>query len=309
MENLMRNVLEKIKRKEISSADSAAAHAAGALIMLARRSRARSVGEFVREVENFCNALLEARPASAAIRNYVKFLHRETLREGGSLEEVKAGVEDASRRFIVGMEDARRRIAVIGARRIRDGSVVLTHGFGRTVYAVLTEAARSGKHVEVYVTEARPKLEGRRMARLLSGVGIPTTLIVDSAARAFMADVDVALVGAEAIAANGAVVSKIGTSVIAALAHEARVRVMVAAGTHKFSSETIIGRLIEMEEGGVEDVLPSGEAGGMGRVRVRNPLYDATPPDYIDVIVTEEGVIPPQGVYMMLAQGVGWHGA
>jgi len=47
----------------------------------------------------------------------------------------------------------------------------------------------------------------------------------------------------------------------------------------------------------------------MGRVRVRNPLYDATPPDYIDVIVTEEGVIPPQGVYMMLAQGVGWHGA
>lgn len=131
-------------------------------------------------------------------------------------------------------------------------------------------------------------------------MGVSTTLIVDSAARFHMKQVTRVLIGSEAVAANGAVVNKIGTSLLALAANEARVRVFVIAPTQKFSFETIHGELIEIPTLDPSLFVPKdlAEIGVKGYA----PLFDVTPPEYIDAIATERGFIAPQAVPFLLRE-------
>ena len=105
---------------------------------------------------------------------------------------------------------------------------------------------------------------------------------------------------------NGAVVNKIGTAQIAHAAHEARTNVIVAAETYKFAPRTILGELIEIEERDPAEVLPREVAEELPFVRVRNPAFDVTPAEYIDLIVTEQGAIPPGLAYTVIRDYLGW---
>lgn len=125
--------------------------------------------------------------------------------------------------------------------------------------------------------------------------------MVDSAVRFFMKNIDKVFVGAEAIASNGAVVSKIGTSLISLIAHEARKRVFTVAPSLKFSYETIYGELMKVPEGGVELILEPGRDEELPEgFTARIPLYDVTPSEYIDAIATEHGLIAPQAIPLLL---------
>jgi ribose 1,5-bisphosphate isomerase len=120
-----------------------------------------------------------------------------------------------------------------------------------------------------------------------------------------MNKIDKVLVGADAITANGALVNKIGTSLIALAAHESRSRVFVAAETYKFSPETMIGELIEIEERDTSEVIAQSEMGRLKNVTVRNPSFDVTPAEYLDLIITERGIIPPQAAILMIQEQYG----
>ncbi len=137
-------------------------------------------------------------------------------------------------------------------------------------------------------------------------MGIDVTLIVDSAVRYFINDVDCVVVGADTITANGALINKIGTSQIALAAKEARVPFMVAAETYKFSPKTLFGELVVIEERDASEVAPE-ELLKLG-VKVRNPAFDVTPRDYIDVIITEIGAIPPEMAYIVITERLGYAG-
>jgi len=293
-------VVNDIKRKIIASADETAIAAAEALYFLAEKCEAENRENFMKVFVKTCNMFSNARKTSASLQNCVRYIFLRANRayeEGLDLKDLRDTIKKASKSFVKKIREAKERIGEIGAERILDGDVILTHGFSTTVQSIIRCAIESGKNIEVYVTEARPMFEGRIMAKLLASLGIKTTLIVDGAARVFMNDINKVLVGAEAIAVNGAVVNKIGTSTIAVLAYEARTRLLFAAGTYKLCPETLIGGLIEIEEGSSTQVLDSEALEG---VEIRNPLYDITPPDYIDAIITERGVIPPQGAYFLL---------
>jgi len=110
-------------------------------------------------------------------------------------------------------------------------------------------------------------------------------------------------VGADTICSNGALINKIGTSQVALAAHEKRVPFMVCAETFKFSPRTIYGELVKIEERDVTEILKPGEV--PGSVKIFNPVFDATPPDYIDSIVTEVGVIPPFAAYEIIVKELG----
>lgn len=114
------------------------------------------------------------------------------------------------------------------------------------------------------------------------------------------------MVGADAVTVNGAVVNKIGTSQVAHTAVEARVNVLVAAETYKFAPRTVIGELIQIEERPGNEVLPDAIAKTLPNVTVRNPAFDITPAEYIDLIVTEQGAIPPQMAYVIIREYLGW---
>jgi ribose 1,5-bisphosphate isomerase len=118
-----------------------------------------------------------------------------------------------------------------------------------------------------------------------------------------MKDIDLVYVGADTIASNGAVINKIGTSQIALIAHEARVPFIVCAETFKFSPKTVYGELVEIEERDPGEIVKEGEI--PKSVRIRNPVFDATPADYIDSIVTEVGVISPYAAYDIIVKELG----
>jgi ribose 1,5-bisphosphate isomerase len=228
------------------------------------------------------------------------------LKVAKDLEEARNRVIRAADRFIRSSRGAVERIGEIGAHHIGDGETILTHCNSEAALSCILAAARQGKDFEVFVTEVRPGNQGLLTLRVLSDAGIPAHYIVDSAVRHFMNRIDRVFVGADAVAVNGAVVNKIGTSQVALAAHEARAPFIVAAETYKFAPRTTLGELVEIEERGGEEILPRAEAAGLPGVTVHNPVFDVTPAAYIDLIVTEEGAIPPSLAYIIIREFLGW---
>jgi len=309
LSKIIEKTAEDIKNMRIRGAGRIARAAVSCLKVVAERYDAKSVDDFVLKLDQVSRILLNTRPTAVSLSNGIRYVMFRVLRaknKVSDVEELRKLTIDAASRFIENSMKAIRMIAEIGSKRIEDGDCILTHCHSTAVVEIIKRAWNEGKKVKVYSTETRPRFQGRITASLLGEVGIPVTLIIDSAARFVMNEVDVVLVGADAIAANGAVVNKIGTSLIALAAKEARTRVYVAAETYKFSPETLLGQLIRIEQRSPYEVIPEEELSKMKNVSVLNPAFDVTPPEYIDIIITEKGVIPPQAAAWILKEEFGW---
>ncbi len=246
---------DKIKSMEIRGAGRIARAAAEAL-----RDHALSVGDlslavFEQEMERAAATLIATRPTAVSLPNAVHIV-MAGIDDAKTVEEAKAGVISRADAFISSSQHAVERIARIGARHIRDGDVILTHCNSEAALSCIIEAHREGKEISVYATEVRPRNQGLVTIRTLNDAGIKTMFIVDSAVRSVINDVDLVMVGADAVTVNGAVVNKIGTAQVAHAAHEARVNVVVAAETYKFAPRTLLGELIRIEERPGNEVLP-----------------------------------------------------
>jgi ribose 1,5-bisphosphate isomerase len=296
---------EKIKKMEIRGAGRIARAAVGALADYARDLDTADPETFKREMERAATTLTATRPTAVSLPNAIRYVMR-ALDSCESVPEARGALLSRAAEFIDHSEHAIERIAEIGARHISDGDVLLTHCNSEAALGCILEAHRQGKEIEVYATEVRPRNQGLITIRTLNDAGIRTNYIIDSAVRYFINDVDLVIVGADAIAVNGAVVNKIGTAQIAHAANEARTNVVVAAETYKFAPRTILGELIEIEERDPAEVLPPEEAERLPFVRVRNPAFDVTPAEYIDLIITEQGAIPPELAYTVIKDYLGW---
>ncbi len=265
---------------------------------------AGSIDELRKKLASFAADVIKARPTSALMLNTFRdILMALTNLEGVEPAEARRLLAEKVESWIARARESVEKLAEIGARRIPDETRILTHSYSYSVVRTLEKCVAQGKRIEVVVTESRPTGEGLATAETLSSKGIPVTLIVDSAARFIMKDVDLVLMGAEAIAANGAVVNKVGSSLIALAAHEARRRVFIAAGTYKFSVETVFGELVEIPSLPPRAVLSPEEAEKLGDdYKAWFPLMDVTPPEYIDAIITEMGMVAPEAVPLVLRE-------
>ncbi len=193
-------------------------------------------------------------------------------------------------------------IGAHGAALIPDGARILTHcntgslataGWG-TALGVIRSAVASGKRVSVFADETRPWLQGARLtAWELMEDGIDVTLIADGAAGHLMqrGEIDLAIVGADRIAANGDTANKIGTYTVACLAARHGLPFYVAAPTSTLDLSLPSGASIAIEERPPEEVRAvMGHPVAPENVRVRNPSFDVTPSDLISAVVTERGV-------------------
>ncbi|MFA7197848.1 MAG: ribose 1,5-bisphosphate isomerase [Methanoculleus sp.] len=302
---LLSETAANIKSMEIRGAGRIARAAVEALADHARNLDTSDPETFKREMQKAADILIATRPTAVSLPNAV----RSVMRALDSFESVEAAREAVLARaaeFVDHSEHAIERIAAIGARHISDGDVLMTHCNSEAALSCILEAHRQGKEIEVYATEVRPRGQGLVTIKTLNDAGIRTNYIVDSAVRYFINDVDLVIVGADAISVNGAVVNKIGTAQIAHAAHEARTNVIVAAETYKFAPRTILGELIEIEERDPAEVLSREEAEKLPFVRVRNPAFDVTPAEYVDLIVTEQGAIPPGLAFTVIRDYLGW---
>lgn len=130
---------------------------------------------------------------------------------------------------------SRSEIAQHALSFIGDEKTILIHGYSRVVLAALAHAADNGKRFSVMVTESRPDCAGYRTVDELTKIGVPCTLICDSAVARFMEDIDLVLFGAEAVMESGGIVNKIGTLQLAMVAKLLKKPVYVAAESYKFS--------------------------------------------------------------------------
>ncbi|MFA5267043.1 MAG: ribose 1,5-bisphosphate isomerase [Methanoregula sp.] len=296
---------EKIKSMEIRGAGRIARAAAEALRDHALATQAASYPVFKTKMGQAADLLVATRPTAVSLPNAVHMV-MAGLDGVKTVEEARFGVVQHADQFIQSSHHAVENIARFGASHIRDGDTILTHCNSEVALGCIIEAHRSGKEIEVFATEVRPRNQGHITIRTLNDAGIKTNFIVDSAVRSFINDIDLVIVGADAVTVNGAVVNKIGTSMVAHTAKEARVNMIVAAETYKFAPRTIIGEFIQIEERGPDEVLPEAVRMTLPNVTVRNPAFDVTPAEYIDLIVTEAGAIPPQMAYVIIREHLGW---
>jgi methylthioribose-1-phosphate isomerase len=204
-------------------------------------------------------------------------------------------------------EDQRlcRAIGEHGAELVPEGGGVLTHcnagmlataGEG-TALAVLYRAAAQGKRFTVYAGETRPLLQGARLtAWELQQRGIDVTIICDSMAAQVMKEgrVQLVIVGADRIAANGDTANKIGTYSLAVLARVHRIPFYVAAPSSTFDLSLADGSAIPIEQRDPHEITHSfGRRLAPEDVRVYNPAFDVTPAQLIDGIITDAGLIRP----------------
>ena len=167
--------------------------------------------------------------------------------------------------------------------------LVFTHCHSSTVTRLLAKAKADGKEFTVICTETRPAFQGRITAREMVGLDIQTMFIVDSAARSYMGDVDLVVVGADAITSEGNVVNKIGSS-------------SVVSELLKFDPETLYGEYEGIEQRNPSEVWNEAPT----KLFVRNPAFDVTPNRYINGIVCEEGIIAPQSIVETVNRSYPW---
>jgi ribose 1,5-bisphosphate isomerase len=299
----IRTTAEKIRRLEIQGARNVAIAAIKAIETLAKETKAKKRKEFLKEISEAKEVLFASRETEPLMRNAVRWL---TSRAEGSgkemVNELAEIVSSASQQFLKNLENSKEKIAEIGARRIKNDSVLLTHCHSSTITYLLKKAKDEGKSFEVICTETRPLFQGRITAEDMLELRVNTTLIVDSAARFFMNEVDFVIVGADAITSQGNVINKIGTSMIALAAHEARTPFYVVSELLKFDPVTMYGDYEKIEERTPNEIWKNPPE----NLAIRNPAFDVTRRDFIHGIICEEGIISPHSIIEVMHRKYPW---
>ena len=146
-------------------------------------------------------------------------------------------------------------------------------------------AKNKGKKFEVFNTETRPLLQGRKTAKELAKSGIKVTMVVDSAARDAIKNSDVMIIGADAVLSDGSVINKIGSGLFSQIAHDFKKQVYIAADSWKFSRKNV--KIEERAYGEIWKKAPES-------VKIKNPAFERIEPKYITGIISELGILRPK---------------
>jgi ribose 1,5-bisphosphate isomerase len=293
----------KIRRLEVQGARNIAIAAVKAVEAMATQVEARSKEDFLKILYNARDILFASRVTEPLMRNAIRRIIAKVKEASeDNVETIRKVISTAAKEFLKDLDKSGELIAEIGAKRIRDKAVVFTHCHSSTVVNILKRAKDQGKSFEVICTETRPLFQGRITAGELVEAGIKTTLIVDSAARFFMNEADIVIVGADAITSEGNVVNKIGTSTIALIAKEARTPFYVASELLKFDPETMYGDYEKIEERSPEEIWGNPPK----TLTIRNPAFDVTRREFIHGIICEEGIISPHSIVEVVRRRYPW---
>jgi len=299
----VKEAAERIRRLEVQGATNVGLTAIRALVEQIKSSKTPERATILSEMTEARNILFGSRETEPFMRNAIRYIEWKVKdADWQTVEELRGLIEKVSEDFIEGFGEARRRIIDIGSRRILPGTKILTHCHSSAVSGVLRGAKERGVDFEVTCTESRPVHQGRITARELLEAGFKLTMIVDSAVRSFINQMDMVLVGSDAITSEGNVINKIGTSLVALAAHEARVPFYVITELLKFDPQTIHGDYEAIEERATSEVWPDAPEG----LSIRNPAFDVTRRDYIHGIICEEGVISPHSILEAVRRRYPW---
>jgi methylthioribose-1-phosphate isomerase len=299
-----RGAVAAIRDMQVRGAPAIGVTAAYAVAMAAEELPAEDKATFMAGLQEAGTVIDAARPTAVnlhwAVRRMLGVAESEP-----DLGRVKQRLLAEAKAIQGEDEEINRRMGDFGKALMPDGGSVLTHcntgalatsAFG-TALGVIRAGWEAGQRFRVFNTETRPFLQGARLtAWEFQQLGIPATLIVDSAAGLLMqrGEISSVITGADRIAANGDTANKIGTYSLAVLARENGIPFYVAAPTSTVDLSLASGDAIEIEErAGAEVTHFQGTPTAPVGVEALNPAFDVTPHRYISAIVTENAVARP----------------
>jgi methylthioribose-1-phosphate isomerase len=301
-------VAKAIRTMVIRGAPAIGVAAAYGIALGMKRSSAKGTNQFAVEFQKLCDLMAATRPTAVNLFwaiDRLKAVFAAGAQAGESPDEIAARLTREAQ--AIHDEDVAncRLMGGHGAAVVPDNARVLTHcnagalataGYGSAL-GVIRAAVEQGKRIAVFADETRPFLQGARLtAWELVREGINTTVITESMAGPLMraGEIDMVVVGADRIAANGDTANKIGTYTVAVLAHEHNVPFYVAAPLSTIDLATPDGDTIPIEERDQREVshLGSSRLTPIG-AHIRNPAFDVTPHRYISGIITERGILRP----------------
>jgi len=297
-------VANAIKTMQVRGAPAIGAAAAFGYAMGAREHQHLPRAESLAEMQEVKQVLATTRPTAVNLFWALERMERKLL-EASEREPAEIADILLAEARAIHQEDLElnRKMGEFGQKLIPDGARILTHcnagalataGFG-TALGVIRAAHAAGKQVQVFADETRPLLQGARLTAFeLMQDGIPVTLITDNMAGYVMRRgmVDLVIVGADRITANGDVANKIGTYGLAVLAREHKIPFYVAAPYSTVDLNLASGDDIPIEERDSREITHvCGQQIAPDGVKVFNPAFDITPNYLIDAIITEKGII------------------
>lgn len=300
-------VARAIVELKVRGAPAIGVTAAMGVALGAQSVKATSWNEFETGVLFICSQLAATRPTAVNLFWAIERMKRRLVElRSQPIASIKAALITESQAILDEDIALCKAIGRHGAELIKDGQTVLTHcnagalataGYG-TALGVIRAAWEQGKQIRVIADETRPVLQGSRLtAWELMQDKIPVTLITDNMAGALMRNgsINLCVVGADRIAANGDVANKIGTYSVAVLAKAHKIPFYVAAPYSTIDLKTKSGDEIPIEQRNPTEVtsVHGGHPIAPAGVAVYNPAFDVTPAEYITGIITERGVFPP----------------
>jgi len=292
MDQLLKDV-EKIKSLEIQGATNVAINAINFLSSFAKRLNYDNIETCFSSLYKAVDILIDTRPTEPAMKNGLKYIMNklEKEKENCYAEFISDIIEKYKNQYNDLLQNSKKMIAQIGARRIPSTErkfTVMTHCHSTLVTAILLEAKRQKKNFNVINTETQPRLQGRKTAKELIEVGIKVIHVVDSAMRWAVRhfEVDLIIIGADSITSEGTIINKIGSRLLALVAHEEHVPFYVASPLLKYNPETNLGVLETIEMRPPEEVWEDPPEG----IEILNPAFETVSRRYIDGLITEAGI-------------------
>jgi methylthioribose-1-phosphate isomerase len=299
------SVAKAITTMVIRGAPAIGVAAAMGIAMGMRQSKATGTRQFTVEFNQLCELMAGTRPTAVNLFwaiDRMKQVFGEAARSGESVDGLKARLEREANAIHDEDLESCKSMGRHGASVVPQHARILTHcnagalataGYG-TALGVIRAAAEQGKVAAVFADETRPFLQGARLtAWELVRDGIPTTVITESMAGPLMrqAGLDMVVVGADRIAANGDVANKIGTYTVAMMAKAHGVPFYVAAPLSTIDLSTPDGSHIPIEERNAREITHLGTVALTPEgASVWNPAFDVTPNELIAGIITERGI-------------------
>jgi len=285
---------QKIKNIEIQGATAVAEATLLELKKYGRSVPAKTKEEWLEKVQVAANRLRSARPTEALADNAVKsVLWLKNFQEIDNVIQARNCLEKEVVDFLISIARAKEDIASFGLEVLKGKKKIFTHCRSSTVVDILLAGKKAGLDFEVFNTETRPLFQGRITAQELIKADIPITMVTDSSGSFFIStssgdeyQMDLFLIGADAILADGSIVNKIGSYGMALAAQQAKIPVYSAASLMKFHPDTEI----EIEKRSSSEVWKNPPRG----LNIINYAFDRIPTDMLSGYITEQGVINPE---------------
>ncbi|MGQ4875666.1 MAG: translation initiation factor eIF-2B [Promethearchaeia archaeon] len=307
MEQLKKDA-ELIRSLEIQGATNVALFAIDALARYAESLKEScSSEEMIKKLEEAVEILCGTRPTEPAMRNGLNYIIKKLKRECSTSPEIStiSLIKRYKDEYKSLLERAKQKIAEIGARRIPEVPrsnefVVMTHCHSSAVTGILIEAKRQGKDFIVINTETQPRLQGRKTAKELLDAGIKVIHVVDSAMRwaVNQFQVDLIIIGADSITSEGTILNKIGSRLLALVAHEEHVPFYVATPLLKYNPQTSFGILEKIEMRDPCEIWEDPPE----NLEILNPAFETVSRRYIDGLITEAGIFASSHVHFQFAK-------